>query len=127
MAKIVSDDVLDAALAEIATSTKMTACATQPTTYTEAVTDNMLAEVTLVAGLDDTGFSAAADDGTGRKVTILQKATVEIINTGTADHIALVDVTNTSLQYVTTCTNQALTDGGNVTFPAWDISIAGPT
>ena len=126
MAKIVSDDVLDAALAEIATSTRMTACALEPTTYTEAITTNMLADVDLTIGLGNGDFTVS-DEGTGRKVTITQQSAVDIDTNGTADHIALVDVTNTSLQYVTTCSDQALSDTGTVTFPAWTIAIAGPS
>ena len=48
---------------------------------------------------------------------------------GTATHIALVRVGDTTLLYVTTCTSQALVANGSntVNFPAWDVEIADPT
>lgn len=124
MAKSVHNDVLDAALNEIATSTRMTVCSAEPTTYAEANATYALADVTMAGG----DFTNADGDTSGRKVTVGAKSSVLIDVSGTATHVALMDVGNTTLQYVTTCTSQALTANGSntVNFPAWDIEIADP-
>ena len=125
MAKSVADAVLDAALDVIATSTRMTACNAQPTTYTEANATFALADVTMAGG----DFTKANGDTSGRKVTVGAKSGVLIDVSGTATHVALMVVGSTTLLYVTTCTSQALTANGSntVNFPAWDIEIADPT
>ena len=126
MAKTVHDDVLDAALNYIdANCTRMTACSAQPTTYTEGNATYALADVTM-AGAD---FTPANGDTSGRKLTMSAKSSVLIDTSGTATHVALLDVSNSKLLYVTTCTSQALTANGSntVNFPAWDIEIADPT
>lgn len=125
MAKAANDLVMDAALDYIATSTRQIACSAQPTTYTEANSTYALADVTLAGG----DFSKANGDTNGRKVTIAAKSSVLIDTSGTANHIALVDVANSRLIYVTTCTSQALTANGSntVNFPAWDVEIADPS
>lgn len=126
MAKIVHDDVLDGALNIIKNNvTRQVACSTQPTTYTEANATYALADVTMASG----DFTNANGDTSGRKTTVSAKSGVLIDTTGTATHIALLDVTNSKLLYVTTCTSQALTANGSntVNFPAWDIEIGDPT
>lgn len=125
MAKTVADRVLDGALNIIKNNdTRMIACSAQPTTYTEANATYALADVTMAAG----DFTVANGDTSGRKVTVAAKSGVLIDVSGTATHVALVDVTGTLLDYVTTCTSQALTANGSntVNFPAWDIEIADP-
>lgn len=129
MAKSVHNDVLDAALDEIATSTRLTVCSTEPTTYTEAITTNKLADVTVTAGDGNGDFTIADGDSSGRKITVAEQADVLIDSSGTAGHIALVDVANTTLQFVTTCSSASLTANGSntVTVPAFDIEIADPS
>lgn len=124
MAKATPDAVLDKILDEIATATRMIACSTQPTTYTEANATYALADVTMAGG----DFTKANGDTSGRKVTMGAKSSVLIDTTGTATHIALVRVSDSTLLYVTTCTSQALTANGSntVNFPAWDIEVADP-
>lgn len=126
MAKTVGDRVLDGALNIIKNNdTRMIACSAQPTTYTEANATFALADVTMAPG----DFTVANGDTNGRKVTVAAKSGVLIDVSGTATHIALVDVTGTLLDYVTTNTSQALTANGSntVNFPAWDIEMADPT
>ena len=126
MAKTVADRVLDGALNIIKNNdTRMIACSAQPTTYTEANSTYALADVTMASG----DFTAANGDTSGRKLTVAAKSGVLIDVSGTATHVALVDVTGTLLDYVTTNTSQALTANGSntVNFPAWDIEIADPT
>ena len=121
MAKSVHNDVLDAALNEIATATIMTACDTLPTNRTEAVTTYALADVVMAGG----DFTNSDGTTSGRKVTVAQKSGVTVDSTGDAINIALCDATN--LLYVTECTLQTLTSGNTVTFNSWDVEIADPT
>lgn len=125
MAKTVHDDVLDGALNIIKNNcTRQVACSAQPTTFTEANATYALADATLATG----DFTNANGDTSGRKTTVAAKSAVLIDVTGTATHVALLDVTNSKLLYVTTCTSQAVTANASntVNFPAWDIEIADP-
>jgi hypothetical protein len=125
MGKLVHDNVLDGALNILKNGgTQLCVCSTQPTTYTEATVTYMLA---IKSDLTSGSYTGPGDgDTNGRKLTVNQQATIEVINTGNAQHIAICDVDD-RLLYVTTCTAQVLTDGNTVTIPAWDIEIADPT
>src|SRR5574343_526404 len=125
MGKYSNDAVMDAGLDVIATGTRQLACSAQPTTYTEANSTYALADVTVSSG----DFTKANGDTSGRKVTVAAKSGVLIDTSGTATHVALVRVSDTTLLYVTTCTSQALTANGSntVNFPAWDAEIAHPS
>lgn len=125
MAKSVNDLVLDAALDYLANNaTRMTACSAEPTTYAEGNATFALADVTI----DSSDFTKANGDTSGRKTTVAAQNGVLIDATGSATHIALLDVANSRLLYVTTCTSLSLTANGSntVNFPAWDIEIADP-
>lgn len=124
MAKAAPDIVMDGALDVIASATRQIACSAQPTTYTEANATYALADVTMAGG----DFTKANGDTSGRKVTMSAKSSVLIDTSGTATHVALVRVADSTLIYVTTCTSQALTANGSntVNIPAWDIEIADP-
>lgn len=123
MAKWAHDDVLDGALNIIKNNaTRMVACSAQPTTYEEANATYALADVTV----DSSDFTVGNGDVSGRKLTVAQQTGVTVDETGTATHVALLDVSNEKLLYVTTCTSQALTQGNTMTFNAWDIEIADP-
>lgn len=123
MGKSVHNDVLDGALNIIKNNcTRMVACSTEPTTYTEANSTYALADVTM----DSADFTVGDGDTSGRKVTVAAQSGVDIDSSGTFAHTALLDVANTKLLYVTTGTSQALTAGGTVDFPAWDIELADP-
>ena len=126
MAKFVHDDVLDGALNIIKNNcTRQVVCSQQPTTYTEANATYALADVTMTS----TDFTNADGDTSGRKDTIAAKSGVLIDTTGTATHVALLDVANSKLLYVTTCTSLALTANGSntVNLPSWKIEIADPS
>lgn len=120
MAKATPDAVLDEMLDKIATATRLVVCSTQPANFA-GIAAVALADVTVDSG----DFTKANGDTSGRKVTIGQQASVPIDASGTAAHISLDD--GSALLYVTTCTSQALTSGGTVTVPAWDIEIADPS
>lgn len=122
MAKYSNDLVMDAALDYISTSTLLTVCSAQPTTYAEASSTYKLADVVTDSG----DFAKANGDTNGRKVTIAQQANVPIDSSGTATHVALSISGSSTLVYVTTCTSQALTSGGTVTVPGWDVEISDP-
>ena len=122
MGKVAPDAAIDGGLTYIDGSDVMCVCSAEPTTYTEAYVTYMLATVAMAAG-----DILIADDTNGRKATMAEKLAVEILASGTATHIALVKVGDTTLRYVTTCTSQALTDGGTVDIPTWKINIQDPT
>ena len=122
MGKSVHDNVIDAALDEIATGTllSVTSDVGTPTDLT-----NTLASVALTAGDGNGYFTIANGDTSGRKITVAQQADVSITAPGTALHI-VISLGGTIL-LTTTCTSQALTSGGTVTIPAFDDEIADPT
>lgn len=122
MAKSVHNDVLDGAFNILNDGDLMTVCSSEPTTRTEAVTTFKLADVAMTPGTD---YTISDGDTNGRKVRMAAKSAVPIDTSGTATHVAIVD--GTRLLYVTTCTSQALTSGGTVDFPVWDVEIADPT
>ena len=126
MAKFTPDAILDK-MADyiIANATRLVVCSTQPTTYAEANATFALADVTI----DSSDFTKANGDVSGRKVTVAAQNGVLIDTSGTAQHIALLNVAGTELLYVTTTTSQALTANGTntVNVPAWDIEVADPT
>lgn len=124
MAKSVHNDVLDAALDEVATATRLVVCSGEPANFA-GIAAVALADVTLTAGDGGGDYTIADGDVSGRKLTIAEQASITVDATGTATHISLDD--GTTLQYVTTCTSQALTSGNTVTVPAWKIEIADPT
>lgn len=122
MAKKADDTFLDQALDDIAANGSVYHInTTEPADRAAAISDS-LATQALVGG----DYTKANGDVSGRKTTIQQKAGISITATGTATHVSIIDAT-TRLIYVTTCTSQALTSGGTVTIPAWDIEIRDPT
>lgn len=120
MGKVATDGAIDGGLDKIATFTAINICTAEPTSIAECDSLSLIPAHTLTSG----DFSKANGDTSGRKVTVAQQATLSIDSSGTATHVAINDGTD---YYVTTCTSQALTSGGTVTIPAWDIEIADPT
>lgn len=123
MAKACSDAYMDAMLALIDDADTLTVCSAQPANVA-GIAAVALADVTLTPGAGNGDFTLANGDTSGRKLTIAQQASVPIDASGTATHVVLDDGTNL---YVTTCTSQALTSGGTVTVPAFDIEVADPS
>jgi len=121
MAKLIPDTVLDSMLDVIINSaTRATICSTQPTTYTEGNATYALADVTI----DSSDFSKANGDTSGRKATFAQQTGVTVDTTGSAQHVALLNVAGSALLAVTTCTTQTVTSGNTATINAFDIEIA---
>ena len=123
MAKATADAVLDAALAKIATCTRMVVCSAEPANFA-GIAAVALADVVLTAG-DGNGDYVIADHTSGRKVTVGAQSAVTVDTTGTATHVCFDD--GTTLLQVTTCTSQALTAANTVNVPAYLISVADPT
>ena len=123
MGKAVSDDVLDAALAKIATCTRLVVCSAQPANFA-GIAAVALADVTLTAGNGNGDYTIANGDTNGRKITVGAQSAFNVDASGTATHVTLDD--GTTLHYVTTCTSQALTSGNTVSTPAWDAELADP-
>ena len=119
--KFASNEVLDGALTIVRTATRMVAVNGQPATYA-AADAGRLAEAALASG----DYALAAGDVSGRKVTIAAKSGLTVIAAGTADHVALLDPTTSTLLYVTTCPAQALVTGGTVSLAAWSVEINAP-
>jgi len=129
MAKLVHDNVLDAALQYLEDNVDfISVCEGAPTTYEHAHSNKGTGAGKVLASSATPTFTGPANgDGGGRKTTVDEEAAMTVDISGTADHIALCDVGSTLLLYVTTCTEQVLTAGNTVTIPAWDIEIGDPT
>ncbi len=123
MAKTLVDAVLDGALDVIATATIVCVCNAEPTTYTQLATTFKLADVVVDSG----DFTKANGDTNGRKVTIGAQSAVPIDTSGTATHVGFGISGSSTFLGTTTCTSQALTSGGTVDIPAFDIEITDPT
>jgi hypothetical protein len=126
MARSVSDDVLDGAWNIIRNNcTRVTLCSAEPTSYTEGNATYALADVTV----DSSDFTIANGDVSGRKITMSAQNGVLIDTTGTATHLACLDVTGTRLLYVTTTTSQGLTANGSntVNIGSWKAEILDPS
>ncbi len=126
MGKKVDDTVLDAVLNEIKNKCNlMTVCAGEPANFIAANVGgaNFLADVAMAT----TDFTVANGDVNGRKVAVASKSGITVDNTGTGDHVALLDTVGSVLLYVTTSTALGLTSGSSLTFGAWDVEIADPS
>lgn len=124
MGKSVHDDVLDGALNILKNNcTRMTACSAEPTSYSQANATYALADVTVASG----DFTNANGDTSGRKCTVAAKNAVPVDASGTVTHVALLDVANSKLLYVTTTSSQGVSSGGTVDFGSWKVEIADPS
>lgn len=122
MGKAIVDAVLDAALAVVATCTRMDVVSDvgTPTDLT-----GTLANVTLTAGSGNGDYTIGPGDSNGRKINVAEQAAFSVTGSGTARHIVL--SIDTVIKLVTTCTEQVLTSGNTVTVPTFDYEIADPT
>lgn len=121
-AKSLHNDVLDAALDKLATSTHLTFCSAEPANYAgiAAVT---LVTVTLTAG-DGNGDYVIADDTSGRKLTVGAQTSMTPGANGTVTYACLDD--GTTLLGCTTVTSQAVTTSQTWDSPAFKFNIADP-
>jgi len=121
MGKALADAVFDAALAHIATCTRLDVCSDvgTPTDLT-----GTLAHVALTAGDGNGDYVIGDGDVSGRKLAVAQQAGISVTGNGTAKHIVL--SVGGVIKAVTTCTDQVLTSGNTVTVPTFDIEITDP-
>lgn len=121
MGKWVADIVLDGALKVIAQADRLVAVAGQPADFNQAF-QSRLAEVEMTGG----DFSFATGGVSGRQVIVGGKSGVTVQESGTADHVALLDVAGGRLLYVTTCPAQLLSQGASIDFDPWSVEIGAP-
>ena len=122
MPKFAPDDVLDAALDEIATADTLYICTDQPANFA-GIAALALASIAVDAG----DFTKANGDTSGRKLTVAGQSGIPITSSGDADHAVLANAAQSRLLYVTvTDAPQQLTAGGTLTTGSWDIEIADP-
>lgn len=121
MAKYSHADTLDNGPNYIKTNcTRMVACSSSlpaTPTYAECNATYALADVTMATG----DFTLAAYGSTGRQVTVGAKTGVTVDTSGTFANVALLDVSNSKVLYVTTGTNQVLTAGNTCDFPSFAV------
>lgn len=126
MGKAAPDYTLDGSLERIAEATRMYICADQPADYA-GIAALALAQADVTAGVGNGDFTIGDAPGGGRRLTVAAQADMPIGTTGEGDHVVLADVANSRLLYVTeTLQPVALTSGGTVDTPAWNIDIADP-
>ena len=123
MAKVLDNAVLDAALAKVATCTKLTFCSAQPANKA-GIAAVKLADVTLTAG-DGNGDYVIADDTSGRKLTVGAQTGMTPSANGTVTYAVLDD--GTTLLAATTVTSQAVTTSQTWNSPAFKLGINNPS
>jgi hypothetical protein len=125
MAKKFDDSVFDAALAELATATRMVVTSAEPANFA-GIAAVALADVVLTASLGGGDWGAAQNgDVSGRKTVLAAQSSITVDATGTATHVCVDD--GAVLLATTTCTSQSLTSGNTVTVPAHDYEFTDPT
>lgn len=115
----ISDYCLDALLANVKSATRLVVCSQLPTTFAEANSTYMLGHK------DAPTISAIADGSpTGRAVTISAISDGTTDASGTATHVALVDVANSRLLAAQSLTaNVAVTAGVAFTLTAFSVRV----
>lgn len=122
MSKFAPDATIKAYLDKIATATLLSVVSD---TSTPTDLTNTLASVALTAGDGNGDFTIGEGDTSGRKVTVGAQSGVSISASGNANHIVL--SLDGTILHITTCTQQALTSGGTVDVPAYDIELLDPS
>lgn len=112
------DATMDTYLAKIATATRLTVCSAEPANYA-GIAAVALADVALTAGNGNGDFVIANGDVSGRKLSLTQQANIPIDASGNGNHLVYDD--GSAIVFIGTNTSQALTSGGTVTVPAYDI------
>lgn len=129
MAKFVPDQMLNWYLEKISgCSNMLVVCAGSPTTFancTEQVGTSNGCNIAMIAVTS--GCFSVADDTSGRSLTIAAKTGASIVASGSAMAVGLVNITTSSVCYITTCTTQWLVAGGTVDVPSWKINLQDPT
>lgn len=121
MAKWKSDTAIQGGINFTATLTLMSLVSDvgTPTDLT-----NTLASVAMVAGAGNGDYTIADGTPNGRQVTMTAKPSISAVASGTATHVVL--SVGGVVHVVTTVTNQTITSGNPVDFPAWIDRAADP-
>ena len=133
MAKSVSHNALDAALAYLADrADTLVLCAGPPASAAEAVMPvggggRALGLALLVPGLGNGDFELAAGAGSGRRLVVADREEVAITASGLADHLALVARASGELLLVTTLAEPCeVAEGESMTVHGFSHEIADP-
>jgi hypothetical protein len=118
MAKYANDLGLDAALDWYSDCNALHICSAQPTSYAEVATYS-LGSVAMSAG--DFVKSDGATDG--RRVTVAQKTISDPTASGTANHVAIVKTTDSTLRRVTTAPDESVTIHIAKNVSSWTFTI----
>lgn len=120
MSKTLIDAALDAAFAYVADrATQMTLCEGAPATYFQASSRKadggfVLASVSLTPGLNAGDFALSDGSLTGRRLSVSARSAISVTDSGTADHLAIVDGTSGTLLVVTELTETLAVSPGTV-------------
>jgi len=123
MAKKFADAVFDAALAKIATGTKLTFCSAEPANYA-GIAAVKLADVTVTAGDGNGDYTIADGPVSGRKVTVGAQTGMTPSANGTIIYACVDD--GTTLLAGTSVTSQAVTTAQTWDSPAFAFGITDP-
>lgn len=132
MTKYTHQDVLDAALLEIADNcNSMVAMSAYPAPPAYAEVGALtLATASMTPGTSG-DFALSEAGGTSpevnRKVTVAARNDIDISAGGTATQVALLDTGSSKILHIADCTALQLVSGQKVNFPEWDITFNQPT
>lgn len=122
MSNIVRDSAMDALLDHIAdAATHLHVCSGNPTDRAGVIA-NSLGNVAI----DETDFTKADGDVSGRKHTLAQQNIASASASGTAHCVAVIDATNL-LRSSNLSADQAVTAGNPITVAAHDHEVRDPT
>ncbi len=117
MGKLIPDAIIDGQLdAVLGSATTIHVCSAEPANYA-AISGVELASATISGSINK-----ADGDTSGRKQTVPAQTGISIAASGTANHVAISNGTDT-LYLVTTTGAQALTSGGTVDTSAFDHEV----
>jgi hypothetical protein len=115
----VNDEARDQGLDWIdANGTRIDICSQEPTTYAEATSTYTLGNAAV-----NTGATADAATGTGRRVTVPAVSGASVTATGTATHWALTDASSVLVATGALSASTPVTNGGTFSLAAFDIII----
>lgn len=121
MAKFASNEVQDAALAVVASASRMVVLDSQPASFAAAV-----AAALATTAMAPANFTVAAGSGGGRRLMVAERSGLVAQAAGTANHVALIDEGGQRLLYVTTCPAQPLLAGSPLQVASWQVEIGAP-
>lgn len=130
MAKSAAENAYRDFFARITRADRLCLCVGAPATYGAAVTKvsnggNMVATIAI-----DSADFLIYEGSNGWILYVAQQTGVSILESGTADHVALVEDNSNSneLSYVNALSSsQAVTAGNTATINAWEIEVQYPT